>query len=354
MAEVINIDIQKTQNSRIETLDAKNIPFGKLYSDHMYIADFRDGAWGNSRILPYGEILMSPASPTINYAHSIFEGMKGYRSVNNELLLFRPIDNFKRLNVSAERMCMPQIPEEVFMEGLDALLKLDKDWFPDEPGTSLYIRPILFSKDDYIGIKPSDKFDLMIITCPVGAYYSEPVSVKVETEYTRAAAGGTGSAKTAGNYAASLYPALLAQKQGFDQLLWTDGVHHEYIEESGTMNVMFVIDGVLRTAPASDTILHGITRDSVLTLAQDFGMEVEEKAVSVTELIDAIKTGRLTEAFGTGTAATIAQIKSIGHNGDLYELPDVPSREFSNKTLQYLDDLKLGKIEDKHGWIYKV
>lgn len=354
MTDTMAIDIQKRITSKIQEVDFNNIQFGKVYSDHMFVSKFRNGEWDNHQILPYGNISVSPATPAIHYGQSIFEGMKAYKTAAGEVLLFRPLDNFRRLNISAERMCMPQLDEQVFMDGLTELINLDKDWVPDSEGTSLYIRPYVFSADEYIGIRPSEDFDFMIITCPVGAYYSKPVRVKIETHYTRAAEGGTGYAKAGGNYGGSLYPAKLAQEQGYDQLVWTDSKTHEYIEESGTMNILFVIDDVLVTAPAGDTILNGITRDSVLTLARDWGMKVEERKVSVAEVIDAAKSGRLKEAFGAGTAATIAHIATIGYDGLDYDLPEVETRKFSNKVLATLDNIRTGKSEDPFGWIHRV
>jgi len=352
MTDTITIDIQKIASSKIEQVDFDNIQFGKVYSDHMFISQFRNGEWDNNHILPYGNISVSPATPAIHYGQSIFEGMKAYRSAEGEILLFRPLDNFKRLNISAERMCMPPLSEEVFMEGLRELVNLDSDWVPSKEGTSLYIRPYVFSADEYIGIRPSVDFDFMIITCPVGAYYSKPVRVKIETHYTRAAEGGTGYAKAGGNYGGSMYPAKLAQEQGYDQLIWTDAKEHKYIEESGTMNVMFMIDDTLITAPTGDTILNGITRDSVLTLARDWGVNVEERKVSVEEVIDAAKSGRLQEAFGAGTAATIANIATICYDGVDYDLPE--NREFSNKVLTTLDDIRTGRSEDRFGWVHRI
>ena len=354
MVETIDISILKTAKSRIEEVDFNNIAFGKVYSDHLFVADFLDGEWKNFKIEPYDYLKISPASPAVHYGHSIFEGMKGYKNAHGESVFFRPLDNFHRLNVSAERMCMPSLPEEVFMEGLKTLIKLDERWVPDQPNTSLYIRPFMFSADEYIGIRPSINFKFMIITCPVGAYYAKPVKVKIETHYTRAVAGGTGFAKAGGNYGGSLYPAKLAQEKGYDQLIWTDGKEHKYIEESGTMNVMFIINDTLITAPTGDTILKGITRDSVLTLARDWGMRVEERRLSVEEVIEAIERGTLSEAFGTGTAATIAQIELIGHEGTDYTLPPVEGREFSNKVLKALDEIKMGQREDKFNWMEKV
>ena len=261
--------------------------------------------------------------------------------------------NFNRMNISAERLMMPQIPEEIFMDGMHQLLNLDRDWVPNIDGTSLYIRPFMFATDEYIGIRTSDTYRFMIITCPVGAYYSKPVKVRIEEHYTRAIKGGTGFAKTAGNYAASLYPAYLAQKEGYDQLIWTDGESHKFIEESGTMNIMFVINNTLVTAPVGVTILNGITRLSVIELAKDWGMNVEVRPLAVEELITAIKNDQVQEAFGVGTAATIANIELIAHRGQDYKL-DLGKTQFSTKVLEALNGIKTGKLEDKFNWNYKV
>lgn len=354
MIDTAAIDIQKVAQSRIDELDVNNIPFAKIYSDHMFVADYYNGEWQDLRIMPYQALPISPANTAIHYGISIFEGMKGYKNAEGDVLLFRPEKNAQRLNISAERMCIPEIPEALFMQALTELIRLDSQWVPGKDGTSLYIRPVVFATDEYIGIRPPESFRFMIITCPVGAYYSAPVKVKIETKFVRAVEGGTGYAKTAGNYAASLYPAKLAQKEGFDQLVWTDGKTHEYIEESGTMNVMFIIDDVLITAPTSGTILNGITRDSVLTLARDWGMTVEERPVKVAEIVEAARQNRIQEAFGVGTAATIAQISAIGYEDELFELTETTTRQFSNRVLSTLDEIKTGKVEDKFGWTLKV
>lgn len=349
-----NMEINKVAATKINEIDFHNIQFGKVYSDHMFLADFKGGEWKNARIDPYEMMKISPASPALHYGISIFEGLKAYKHDNGDIFVFRPDKNFERLNISAQRMCMPLLPEELYFDGLNSLLEVDKNWVPDVDGTSLYIRPFIFSNDDYIGIRPSQDFKFMIITCPVGAYYAKPVKVKIENHFVRAVEGGSGYCKTGCNYGPAIYPAKLAQDEGYDQLIWTDGKDHKYIEESGTMNIMFVIDGKLVTPALGDTILNGITRDSVLTLARDWGMEVEERKVEVSEIIDAIKDGRLTEAFGAGTAATIAQIELIAYDGVDYQLSDVKTRDFSNKVLKTLDNIKLGKEEDKFGWLHKI
>ena len=352
MFDVSEITINRIPQSRISEVDFDNIEFGKVYSDHMFVADYRDGAWHAPRIEPYGPMMLSPANVTLHYAQSVFEGMKAFKSESGEVRLFRPLDNYHRINISAERMVLPQIPEEIFMGGLTQLIDLDRDWVPNKENTALYIRPFLFATDEYIGIRPSVSFKFMIITCPVGAYYSKPVKVKIEEHYTRAVAGGTGFAKSAGNYGNSLYPAVQAVKEGYNQLIWTDAKEHKYVEESGTMNVVFVIGDTLVTAPTDDTILKGITRDSVLTLARDMGMKVEERRLSVEELVGAARDGSLKEAFGTGTAATITSIEMIGFRGEDLYLPGDYS--VADKMKVTMEQIKTAQIDDPHGWTYLV
>ncbi len=354
IAEQLKLEIQQTEQSRIHEIDFDNIIFGRQFSDHMFIMEYKDGAWHSPTIKPYGNLSMSPASSVMHYGQAIFEGMKAYKNANGEVLLFRYMDNIKRFNRSAERMCMPAVPEDIFEEALKELVKLDRSWIPAKDGSALYIRPFMFSTDAYIGVKPSDTYKFMIFTCPVDQYYGKPVKVKMEMEFSRAVEGGTGAAKAAGNYAASLYPARMAQQQGYDQLVWTDAKEHKYIEESGTMNIMFVQGNQLLTPSLSGTILSGITRDSVLTIARDWGLEVKEAPIAVADVIDALEAGAIDDAFGTGTAATIAHIKSIGYNGKDYELPEVANRTFSNKVAAYLEGLKKGREEDKFGWVSQI
>lgn len=354
MIATLNMDITKVAQSKIDKVDFLNIQFGKTYSDHLFAADYEDGEWKNFKIDPYDDVKISPASPALHYGISIFEGLKAYKHEDGNVYVFRPDKNLERFNKSAIRMCMPQLPENIYFDGLNTLLDLDKDWVPNVPGTSLYIRPFMYSNDDYIGIRPSQDFKFMIITCPVGAYYAKPVKVKIEEHFVRAVEGGSGFCKTGCNYGPAIYPAKLAQEKGYDQLIWTDGKAHKYIEESGTMNVMFVIGNKLITPALGDTILAGITRDSVLTLAREWGYDVEERKVEVAEVISAAKDGTLKEAFGAGTAATIAHIELIGFNGDDYHLPNVEEREFSNKVLKAMDDIKLGRVQDKHNWLHKI
>jgi len=344
----------RTPTSRLAELDQNNIPFGKVFADHMFEMNYVNGEWTDMELKPYGPMEFSPAISALHYGQSIFEGLKAYKDLKGEIMVFRPYANASRMNASAVRMCMPEIPKDLFVEAVFELLKMDKDWVPNAPGTSLYIRPFMFATDSYLGVKPSDTYKFLIFTCPVGAYYTEPVRVKIETMYSRACEGGVGRAKAAGNYAASLYPAKKAKEEGYHQLIWTDAKEHKYIEESGTMNMMFLVDDTLYTPTTSGTILPGITRDSVLKIAQTWGYEINESSIHVEELVRALKTGRVMEAFGTGTAATIARIKTIGHEGVDYDLPDFTEDDFSIRMLNFLEDLKRGKEEDQWNWVYKM
>jgi branched-chain amino acid aminotransferase len=290
----INFSIQKAETSNFSAVDWDNLPFGKVFSDHMFLMEYADGEWKQGAIMPFQNISMHPAMSAIHYGQSIFEGLKAYRTVNNEVNIFRPDMNAKRFAESAKRMCMPEVPEELFLEGIRKLVEMDSNWVTNRPGYSLYIRPYLFATDELVGIKPSDTYKFMIITSPVGMYYSEPVRVKIEEHYTRAAIGGVGRAKAAGNYGASLYPAKQCQMQGFHQLVWTDAKEHKYIEESGTMNIVFQIGGKLITpSEDADTILRGITKRSVLEVAKKWGVEVEERKVLVEEIVTDRKSTRL-------------------------------------------------------------
>jgi len=355
MPSSLNISLTKSSHSKLSETDFSSLVFGKVISDHMFVADYQNGAWGDFRIVPYGPMDIYPGNATLHYGQAIFEGMKAYKNEKGEVLVFRAESNARRLNESAKRMCMPEFPEQHFIEALRSLLDLDRDWVPQEKGSSLYIRPFMFAMDNYLGVKPSESYRFMIFTSPVGAYYTKPVSVKVETNYTRATEGGTGEAKAAGNYAASLYPAQLAQQEGYDQLLWTDGKTHSQIEESGTMNVMFKIKGTLITAPTGKgTILKGITRDSVIQLAKDWGQKLEERFLTVAELQESLENGTMEEAFGVGTAATIAFIHKIHVNGKDYFLPEPTADAFSKHALKTLDGIKYGELQDTHHWMLSI
>jgi branched-chain amino acid aminotransferase len=320
----------------------------------MFIADYANGKWSDLRIVPYGDMKFQPAMLGLHYGQTIFEGMKAYRNINGEIMMFRPEDNFKRLNLSAERMCMPTIPVDLMMEALRELLKIDKDWVPKDKNSSLYIRPFMFATDEFLGVKPSEKYRCVIFTGPVGPYYTTPLKVTVEEHYTRAAKGGTGFAKAGGNYGGALYPTKLAQQKGYHQILWTDSIEHKFIEESGTMNVMFQIGDALVTAPTGDTILKGITRDSVLTLAADLGIEVEERRISVDEIKVAHEHGQLKDAFGVGTAATIAPIELIGYRGEDMILPPMEERKLSQLIANGLKAIRYGETEDRFGWMVSM
>lgn len=353
--DTLTFKVSRTTESKINQVDWDNLVFGRVFSDHMLVMEYADGKWEQPEIMPFGNLSLHPATSAIHYGQSIFEGMKANKTVNGEITIFRPELNAKRFAESCERMCMPVIPEDVFVELVRKMVEFDADWVPSREGYSLYLRPFLFATDEFVGIKPSEHYKFVIFTCPVGSYYSQPVNVKVEEKYTRAAAGGVGRSKTAGNYAASLYPAKLGQDKGFHQLIWTDAKEHKYIEESGTMNICFVVDGVLITpSEDEDTILRGVTKRSVVDLAKHWGMPVEERRITVEEVVTAIKEGRLQDAFGAGTAATIAHIAKFGFRDEVFELPSIESRTFSNKAKKYMDDLKAGKIEDELGWCLTV
>jgi branched-chain amino acid aminotransferase len=348
------IDIQATNNSRIHEVDFNNIPFGRVFSDHMFVMDYKDGAWHDPQIIEFRNISMHPAASVIHYGQSIFEGMKAFKNPNGEIFLFRPEMNAQRFNDSAKRMCMPEVNTELFVEAIHELVKLDRNWISDAPGSSLYIRPYMFATDEYIGVKPSETYRMMIFTCPVNAYYTGAVKVKVETHYTRSVPGGTGFAKAAGNYAASLYPAKLAQEEGYHQLLWTDSQEHKWIEESGTMNVVFRIGDTLISPKPSETILDGITRDSVLQLAKDWGYKVEYRKISTDEIKEAYENGLLREAFGSGTAATIAPIEMIGFDDMQCTLTPFESWDFAPKALAEMDAIKRGLQPDPHKWNLQI
>ncbi len=350
----MQIKLERVAKTRIQDVDFDNIPFGREFADHMFVADYVDGKWSGFRIEPYGKMMYTPAMLGLHYGQTIFEGMKAYRNTNGEVMMFRPTDNFKRLNVSAERMCMPTIPVHLMMEALRELLKIDEAWVPKNTESALYIRPFMFATDEFLGVKPSDKYRCVMFTGPVGPYYTTPLKVMVEDEYTRAVKGGTGFAKSGGNYGGALLPTKLAQQKGYHQLLWTDAIEHKFIEESGTMNVMFQIGDSLVTPPTGDTILKGITRDSVLTLAADLGIDVQERRISVDELKSAHDKGLLLDAFGVGTAATIAPIELIGYKGIDLVLPPINQRKMSQLIAKELTDIRYGKAADKFGWMVSM
>ncbi len=355
MTDTMDIKITKTKHSRLNETDFSNLPFGKHFTDHMFVADYVDGAWKNFEIVPYGEIGLSPAISALHYGQAFFEGLKAYKHADGKVTVFRPDKNAARFNKSAERLCMPELPEEIFIQSIAALVDVERDWIPTAPNHSLYIRPFMFASDPFLGVAASTTYKYIVLTCPVGPYFSKTLRVKIENQYTRAAEGGFGYAKAAGNYGGAMLPAKKAVDEGFDQLIWTDAKEHKYVEEMGAANVMFVLDGKLIT-PSLDlqTILDGVTRNTVITLAKDWGYPVEERRVSVAEIVEGAKNGKLTDAFGAGTAATIAPVGSISYEGEEYFLSDPKTREFSQKVLNTLDAIRYGRAEDPHGWNYVV
>lgn len=320
----------------------------------MFRADYKDGVWQQASILPYGNICFSPAMSAIHYGQSIFEGMKAYKDREGRAQLFRPLENLKRLNLSAQRMCMPNLPEDLFINGLRELINLDINWIPTQEGSGLYVRPFMFATDDFIGVRPSNNFCFMIFCCPVNSYYAKPLKVKVAEHYVRSFDGGAGFAKAAGNYGISMLPTRQAQQEGFDQIIWMDGREFKYVEESGTTNLFFAIGDKVLTPELDGNILDGVTRKSCIELLRSEGVEVEERKVSIHEIEEAWEKGTLQDAFGTGTAATVAQIEMIGYKDKKMVLPPVTERKYSGFLKKTMEDIKTSAIEDRFGWMYKL
>lgn len=351
----MEMKVSRIAESRITELDPANISFGKVYTDHMFMVNYANGEWGTPEILPFSNLSLSPATTFMHYGQAIFEGIKAYQNPQGEPIIFRPHDNWRRMNRSAERMAMPQIPEELFMEGLRSLVDIDRSWVPAGDGTSLYLRPFMIATDEFIGVRPAESFCFLIIASPAGPYYSKPVSIYVQDQYVRAFPGGTGFAKNAGNYGACMYPTQQIREMGYDQILWTDGFEHKYVQEIGTMNVFFVIgDTVVTPDLAGGTILEGVTRDSIITLLREKGINVEERPLTVDELEEAYKRGELREAFGAGTAASIAPIADLTHHEHKMVLPPMEEREITNWLRTELADIRYGRKEDTHGWNFHV
>jgi branched-chain amino acid aminotransferase len=351
----LNIKVSKAEESRIHPLTKDNLVFGKEYADHMLVCDYKDGQWQSPEIVPFGNFSMSPATSFMHYGQAIFEGVKAYRQPDGSVSVFRPIDNWRRLNVSAHRMGMPELPEDIFMEGLRQLIELDEAWVPGEAETSLYIRPFMIAMDEFIGVRSSESYRFAIITSPAGAYYNKPVRIYVQDKYVRAAKGGIGFTKAAGNYGASMLPATEVRKMGYDQNLWTDAVENKYVQEIGTMNVFFIVDGVALTPDLnSGTILAGVTRDSIIALMKENGIKVEERPISMDELEQAHKDGKLQEAFGSGTAASMSFIANLTYKGEQLDLPEVAEWTIAPKIKEQLDDIRYGRVEDKFGWRFKI
>ena len=344
-----NIQILPVQNSRIDTVDFNNLPFGTLFSDHMFTCDYKDGKWQNPTIKAYGPIELNPSAKIFHYGQSIFEGMKAYKDADLNTLLFRPLDNCKRLNKSAERMVIPQIPEELFMDGLKKLLEIDNAWIPTNEGSSLYIRPFVFASGNGFHASPATEYKFIIATAPSGAYFAGKVKVLIEEKYARAANGGVGFAKAGGNYAAQFYPTQLAIEKGYNQVIWTDDTSHEYIEEAGAMNIFVRINDTLVTSPTSDRILDGITRKSIIQFAKDNDIDVEVRKITVKEVVESAKNGTLKEMFGAGTAAVISPISSFGFKEQDFDLPEL-NNSYASQLKKRITDIQTNKTEDPYGW----
>ena len=351
----MEIRIERTTTPKAKPVDESKLGFGKIFTDHMFIMEYDTGkGWHDARVVPYGEISLSPAAMVLHYGQEIFEGMKAYRTPDGNVQFFRPEENFKRLNQSAERLIIPQIPVEDALQALHTLVEVDKDWVPHTDGASLYIRPFVIAVDPFLGVRPGDKYYFIIICSPSGAYYASglnPVSIYVETNYVRAVKGGMGYTKTGGNYAASLAGQDEAHKQNYSQVLWLDGIERKYIEEVGAMNIMFVIDGELVTPELQGSILPGITRKSVLELCRKWGMKVSERRISIEEVAKAYDEGKLQEVFGTGTAAVISPVGHLKWGDKVMEINDNKIGDISQKLYDTMTGMQYGKLADEMGWI---
>ncbi len=334
------------------------LQFGKVFTDHMFTMDYTtEQGWHNAKIIPYQPLSLDPACMVFHYGQTVFEGLKAYRTPEDSIVLFRPEKNFERLNLSNERLCIPQFDVEQALEGLKKLIEIDKEWVPHSEGTSLYIRPFIIATEPFLGVNPSGRYKFIIIMSPVGAYYKEginPVKIAVENEYVRAVKGGTGTAKTGGNYSASLKAQQIASELGCSQVLWLDGVEKKYIEEVGAMNVFFKINGEVVTPMLNGSILHGVTRASIIELLKYWNIPVSERRISIAEIYEAHEKGQLEEAWGTGTAAVISPIGSLLWDGKLIEINDHKTGELSQKLYDTLTGIQTGKVEDPFNWVQEV
>ncbi len=344
------IRVQRTKQSNLPGVDFNRLEFGKYVADHMLVCDYADGKWGEPAILPFGDFTINPATLALHYGQTAFEGMKAFRLEDGRVNLFRVNRHYDRFVKSLQRMCMATVPRSIFVDGLAKLVETDRDWVPAGAGSALYIRPFMYASEAKFGVKVSDEYRFVIFSGPVPEVFSKPIRVKVETDYVRAAKGGTGFAKCGGNYGGAFFPTQQARAAGFDQVLWTNGADEPLIEESGMMNVFFVLDGTLVTPPLSDSILDGVTRDSLLTLAIDLDISVAERAVSVNELKKGFESGLLTEAFGAGTAAVVAPIQTINIDGIDYSLPEYSHENIQFRLKDRLQQIRLGLAPDEHGW----
>lgn len=354
MNTVTDISIQKVEQSRVGQADLDKPGFGEVFSDHMLEIKYTDEAWQEPKIKPYGPIEITPALSTLHYGQSVFEGTKAYYVDGTKVNLFRPGKNYERMVKSCERLCIPPVEKSTFLHGIEQLIKLDHRWVPQKEGNTLYIRPFACAWDHVVAAHVSQEYRFFIITSPVGAYYQKPVKLITSQNYVRAVKGGVGQAKTAGNYAASLYPAGKAKEMGFDQVLWLDAFEHKYIEEVGTMNIFFLIDDVLITPPLSGTILPGVTRSSVIDLAESWGTKVEERPLAIDEVMEAAHEGALQEVFGAGTAAVISPVEAIRHQGELINIHDEGRGPFGQKLYDTIYGMQRGRVEDPFGWVKSI
>jgi len=354
MVAAMDIKVTKAERSKLNDMELENLPFGKYFTDHMLEAEYENGKWVNVEIKPYQPLVLDPSLAALHYGQSIFEGIKAYKDAGGTAFIFRPYDNFRRFNLSAVRMNMPEMPEEIFIEGMRQLIALDQNWIPAKKDHSLYIRPFMFATDQWLGVRPSQTYKFLIILSPTGPYFAKPMKIAVEERYTRAAPGGVGFAKNAGNYGGSLLAATIAQQQGYDQVLWTDAFEHKWLQEVGMMNVFFVIDNIAITPSLEEeTILNGVTRNSVATILKDMGIRVEERRINIDEVIAAHKEGRLQEVFGTGTAATIAMIQKLKYRDYVMEFNE-SNWKLSARVKQAMNDIRERKVPDTYNWLVNV
>lgn len=350
----MEIKIERAKTLK-EKPDQNNLGFGTYFTDHMFMMDYTEGVgWHDARIVPYAPIAMDPATMVLHYAQETFEGLKAYRNPKGEITLFRPEMNARRMINSNKRICMAELPEDMFVEAVEAIVKYEQDWIPTAKDTSLYIRPFMFASEASVGVHPAKSYTFVIILSPVGSYYPEgvnPVKIWVEDEYVRAVKGGTGFTKCGGNYAASIAAQVKAESHGYTQVLWLDGVHRKYVEEVGTMNVMFLIDDTVVTAPLEGSVLPGVTRDSIIHILKGWGYKVEERELSIDELMEAGRNGKLKEAFGTGTAAVISPVGQLYYKGEEIVINDFKTGELTQKLYDTLTGIQWGRLEDKYGWV---
>ena len=354
MTETVDISIEKAGKSKLDSMSLDNLPFGQVFTDHMLEADYEDGEWKQVRIRPYQALQLEPSLAALHYGQAIFEGIKAYRTKDDEVMIFRPNDNFRRFNQSAARMNMPEVPHEIFIDGMRQLISLDQRWVPGKEDHSLYIRPVMFSTDEVLGVRPSMKYKFLIILSPTGPYYVNPMKIAVEEKYTRAAPGGVGFSKNAGNYGGSMLASTLAKQEGFDQVLWTDAFEHRWLQEVGMMNVFFIIDGIAVTPSLDEgTILEGVTRDSVIRGLEEMGIRTEERKISIDEVVDAYDEKRITEVFGTGTAAVIAPIRELYYKGASMHF-DPSTFTISAGVKKWLNEIRSGERADRYNWMVRI